>query len=151
MPSQLGPTIDARLNAISRLIGDKEEAIARNQAEFDELWREVFSIFDEFNLEGERARFIADDGSYLYRQMRNASPVLHEDELLALLNEEQREAIMTKKVSPLMLESAIQSGLIPRELVNGCITTGDPTPVRKRGKWTSADKRKASLMDIEAS
>ncbi len=148
--SQLGPTKDERMNELSRLIGEQEKIKDDAQEKFDNAWAEVFETFDEFDRQSsDQARFIANDGFYLQRQIRAGRTVLDEEGLLRHLTPEQIAAITKRVIVPSLLESAVQMGLIEHDLVANFVSEGDPIPVRMRKKWTSADKRMAAQMGIE--
>lgn len=152
--TQFGPEADSQLNQLSHTVGEKKAFIELATKEHDDAWKEIFSIFDEFV--GHEPRFLANDGYYLYRQTRQASPKLDEAKLKRILFERLPEeeaslvwnAITEQRVNTTFLEAAVQKKAISAAMVDECITTPKPTENRIRQPWTAEDKIKAQVLGL---
>lgn len=154
--TQISEIADKTLNQKSREIGQSKKIIEEQEKKFDEAWEEVFSIFEEFNLSGNKARFIANDGFYLYKQTRPGKSSLDEEKLYAMIFQKytprkaQRiwNSITSLKIDSKKLEAAVQTGLIEAEIVNECVSTSDESHPRIRNEWTKEDREKAAVLGI---
>lgn len=154
--SQLGPEVDEKLHDLSEVIGNYEVIITGATDQKDKAWEQVYSYFDEFNLTGESARFIAKDGHYLQRQTRDGTTKLDEQKLQALIFDKypplRAKAIWNSIVEPRVnsskLETAVREKRVDQELVNECITVGPGSAPRIRKPWTKEDKTRALILGI---
>lgn len=157
MTTQISPKNDAALNDLSRRIGREKKKIEEATAEHDALWTEVLDIFDEFGREGRAARFIANDGFYLFKQTNGPKPQLDATGLKEAIfskysaTKAQRiwNEICEQSVNSALLEAAIQKKRLPAELVAPFITEKNGGFSRIRREWTADDKEKAVLFGIE--
>lgn len=146
---QISPQTDARMNELSREIGRAQKLIDDGTKDKNKAWDEIIEKFAEFAMEGKNARFIANDGYYLYKQPRAGTVTLNEQALKDAISEANWKRITVRKVDSELLESAVQLGLISAEIVDQCITKNPDTFSRERRTWTQDDKRMAQIYGIE--
>lgn len=154
---QISEMADAALNRISRTIGRATAQIKEAEKEFNEAWEEAFETFDEFGLEGKEARFIADDGYYIARQVQQRPTKLDDDLIqLAIFRHYGKtkgkaiwESITVRKVDPAALQKALLTGEIEPSAVENLLPEMKSTPRRVRDEWTKADAEKAIIFGIE--
>jgi hypothetical protein len=156
MKPQISAKTDQMLNQLSQKITDAENLIEEGTLQRDASWVEVYDIFDEHNLTGVEARFIANDGHILYKEPRNGSDKIDEEMLRTLIFKKYEEdearliwnSITIQKVDPKLVEAAGQSGNLDRKLINQCIIPGNKTFARIHNKWSKEDKERASILGI---
>jgi len=154
--TQISPKTDEKLNKLSRKISEAEDLIETGTLQKDVSWSQVYDLFEEHNLEGVQARFIADDGHILYKEPRTGSPKLDEDKLRTKIYKhyDKDEAdiiwnsITVQKVDDQALEAAIQSGHLEAKIANACITPGKITFARIHNKWSKEDKERATMLGV---
>lgn len=151
--TQISPMADGELHALSRLIGESDELLAKVTELKNDRWDRVFELMAEFD----KPYFIANDGYTLSRQRRQGAPKLDEDLLYHLLMGKFTKAQVRKiwdaitepKVSSVKLEAAVQNGVIPPEIIAKCITEPEPTYARVRREWSKQDHERARIFGIE--
>lgn len=154
---QISELADRELHAISRQIGKAAKQIEEGQKDFDSSWISAFDLFDEFGLEGKEARFIADDGHVLARQMRSRTSKLDDQEVLRALQSYYSEKevkrlwrlITTPVVDPTKLQAAILAGKIAGDSIDSALPQTTQSPARVRTEWSKQDKNRAVVLGVE--
>lgn len=151
--NQLGPSVDKKLNVISRKLGAVDKLQAKAEAVKTEAWEQVFSFMDELEAE----RFIASDGYVLAKQRRSGTSKIDEAKLKQLIFAKFTSAKATRlwnsitdqRLNSTFLEVAVQQKKIPASIVDECITTAEDSFARVRREWTKDDGLRTQVLDIE--
>lgn len=155
MPAQISPSADAKINGISRRIGQNDVVIEEATRDNKLAWEQFEETLHEFNKPD--TRFLADDGEYMVLSLRKGKveldPGVLSQKLQAMKDTNAQfralwNAITVRTVDFTLLEQARIAGKIPQSVLDECITQKPDTVAHLRQPWAKDDKTRAQVLGI---
>lgn len=135
-------------NVIRKLLEIREQKELL-QSEEDALWQEVFKFADEQSGPGKPMRYLDKSTGYVIGRVVAVQEKLDEAKLESVLNHKQWLLVTVPKrvVEPTLLEAALTTGQVSRELVQACIERKE---IARRFGPRPANKEERAELALEA-